>query len=97
MTTSVKLAYQELNFTGTASNNIYYIQLLTFSYGTFYSDDPLWDGAGCTAGDSCCEKGQYFVKTFNETTTSDIELRLCGNEDRYNEDTPIEVIELYVQ
>ena len=68
-----------------------------YSYRTFYTDDPLWDGAGCGENDLCCNRGEYFCKTFPESTNSDIELRLCANEWRSNEDTPIEIIELYVQ
>jgi hypothetical protein len=67
-----------------------------FQKGVLYTDDPLWDGDGCGEMDTCCQKGEWFCKDMPKTS-SDIELRLCGNEDRYNEDTPIEIIELYVQ
>ena len=68
----------------------------TFSYGTLYTNDPLWDGAGCGEMDTCCQRGQWFCKDV-PTTSSDIELRLCGNEARSNEDTPLEIIELYIK
>ena len=68
-----------------------------YSYRTFYTDDPLWDGAGCEGSNICCDRGEYFCKTFPEATDSDIELRLCANEAKTNEDMPIEIIELYVQ
>ena len=68
-----------------------------YIYGKFHIDDPLWDGAGCGENDVCCDRGEYFCKTFSEPTASNIELRLCGNEFQSNEDTPIEIIELYVQ
>ena len=67
-----------------------------FSYGVLYTEDPLWDGKGCGTSSSCCDKGEWFCKDVPKTS-SDIELRLCGNEPRVNEDTPIEQIELYVQ
>ena len=64
---------------------------------TFYPDDPLWDGDGCTANSTCCSFNNppYFTKELPSPTTDDIEARLC----RWvtNGDTPIEFIELYVQ
>ena len=64
---------------------------------TFLSDDPLWDGDGCTASSTCCSFNNppYFTKQLPSPTTDDIEARLCHNYS--NEDTPIEFIELYVQ
>ena len=65
-------------------------------YG-LYSDDPLWDGDGCTASSTCCSFNNppYFTKEFPSPTTDDIEVRLCHLYS--NDDTPIEFIELYVQ
>ena len=68
----------------------------SYQYQTLYRNDPLWDGAGCGEMDTCCQRGQWFCKDV-PTTSSDIELRLCGNEGRSNEDTPLEIIELYVK
>ena len=67
-----------------------------FSYGVLYTEDPLWDGKGCGEVSTCCDKGEWFCKDVPKTS-SDIELRLCGNERRFNEDTPLDLIELYVQ
>ena len=67
-----------------------------FQYGVLYTDDPLWDGKGCGEVSTCCDKGEWFCKDVPKTS-SDIELRLCGNEERSNEDTPLELIELYIQ
>ena len=39
----------------------------------------------------------WFIKTLNETTTEDIELRMCGNERYPDEDIPLDIIELYIQ
>ena len=63
----------------------------------FYPDDPLWDGDGCTASSTCCSFNNppYFTKQLPSPTTDDIEARLCN--DFGHEDTPIELIELYVQ
>ena len=45
---------------------------------TIHLNDPLWDGQQC--GESlCCTHPSmpWFIKTLNETTTENIELRLC--------------------
>ena len=64
----------------------------------YFTNDPLWDGSGCVRG-SCCQFNSppWFCKDLPEYTTEDIELRLCLDEGVSNEDTPIEVVELYVQ
>ena len=62
------------------------------------SNDPLWDGQQCGGGEApCCKHPNmpWFIKTLNETTTEDIELRVCGFM-RYD-DTPLELIEMFVQ
>ena len=63
-----------------------------------YINAPLWDGEGCVHG-SCCEDNSppWFCKTLPQPTSDDIELRLCVNEGTNNEDTPFELVELYVQ
>ena len=68
----------------------------TIPYG-FHPDDPLWDGENCTSNSTCCSLNTppYFVKQLPTFTNDDIEARLC----QYGrgEDSPIELIELYVQ
>ena len=73
----------------------------TCCYNRFhiYPNDILWDGQQCVAQEApCCThlNMPWFFKTLNETTTEDIELRMCGDEPINNEDTPLQVIELYV-
>lgn len=66
----------------------------------FYEHDvhgtsgPLWDGRGCGSVVECCTRAPWFCKTLSEPTTSDIEVRICGNHDV---NTPIFLLELYVQ
>ena len=46
----------------------------------FHFIDPLWDGQQCVGGEApCCThlNMPWFLKTLNETTIEDIELRLC--------------------
>ena len=65
----------------------------------FHSEDPLWDGAGCGPRSTCCSFNNppWFCKKLPQATTEDIELRMCGYEPTTNEDTPIEIVEIYVQ
>ncbi len=65
----------------------------------FYPDDSLWDGQGCGGTSACCEFNNppWFCKQLPQPTTDNIELRICGNEDVRNEDTPIELVEMYVR
>ena len=65
-----------------------------------YSSDPLWDGQQCNGNERpCCTnpKMPWFIKTLNETTTEDIELRVCASQGYSDEDTPLDIIELYVR
>ena len=65
-----------------------------------YVNDPLWDGQQCGGNEGpCCTnpKMPWFMKTLNETTTENIELRVCGNEDYPDEDIPLDLIELYIK
>ena len=65
-----------------------------------YSNDPLWDGQQCPGVEApCCTHPNmpWFNKTLSETTTEGIELRVCGDEPiTTNEDTPLQLIELFV-
>ena len=48
---------------------------------------------------NCCSFNNppWFCAELDQSTSDDIELRQCGNENTGNEDVPIEHIELYVQ
>ena len=74
---------------------------VVFEVLVLHSSDSLWDGQQCNGNEGpCCTnpKMPWFIKTFNETTTEDIELRMCGSEDPSNdEDTPLDIIELYIR
>ena len=65
-----------------------------------YSNDTVWDGQQCPGIEApCCTRPNlpWFNKPLSETTTEDIELRMCGDERATNEGTPLEVIELFVR
>ena len=65
---------------------------------TLHSNDTLWDGRDCHSSSTCCSHHNppYFTKTLN-TTTDDIELRVCGIWQGDDENVAVELIELYVQ
>ena len=66
----------------------------------FWPDgDPLWDGQGCGPTSSCCtfNSPPWFNVTLSSPTTDDIEVRICGDGGIGDEDTPIQLIELYVK
>ena len=65
-----------------------------------YSNDTLWDGQDCNGRErTCCDPPNlpWFCKKLPEPTTDELELRLCGDESRTNEDIPIDLVELYIQ
>ena len=69
-------------------------------YGRLYHEDPLWDGAGCGGSNTCCSFNNppWFIRDLSlPGTTDDIELRVCRDEIRYNEDVGLKSVELYVQ
>ena len=57
--------------------------------GTTVCNDPLWDGNQCV-GDGT------FYRQLPQPTTEDIEMRVCRDQDRSDEDILITFVELYV-
>ena len=69
-------------------------------YGVLHIDgDPLWDGQGCGPTSTCCtfNSPPWFNVQLPSTTTDDIEVRICSTFGIQNEDTPIQLLELYVK
>ena len=68
---------------------------------TVYTDDPLWDGDNCPSKEAPCCNGTglpWFFRDYgNDIITDYIEVRVCGNEVWSDEDTPIELYEIYVK
>ena len=63
------------------------------------ANDILWDGMKCIGREGpCCtdQKMPWFIKLLSQTTTEDIEMRLCTNRGD-SEDTPLELVELFVR
>ena len=70
-----------------------------YASGLFYPNDALWDGQQCAALESpCCTNPNlpWFYRTLNSTSEY-IEMRVCGNERPYDEDTPISFYEIYIK
>ena len=81
--------------------NDYYCESGTYQVmvDTLYND-TLWDGQQCNHLESpCCTSPMmpWFVKPLNQSTTDDIELRMCTNEEYSDEATPIDIVEIYIR
>ena len=66
---------------------------------TFHSNDTLWDGEDCHSSSSCCSlhNPPYFTKSLGQSTTDDLELRMCHYEPIQYSNTAVELVELYVK
>ena len=62
-------------------------------------EDPLWDGDGCGPGNNCCNRTgmPWFYRTLPQEVDDDIEVRLCADNSYTNEETYVELLEIYVQ
>jgi hypothetical protein len=65
----------------------------------FYPEDPLWDGQGCGRLNTCCSFNNppWFMKQLPASTHDNIEVRLCADQARSDEDIVFQSLELYVQ
>ena len=72
---------------------------VTFAFHTFYGDNPLWDGSGCGSTSTCCSFNTppWFLKELSSPISDDIEMRVCSEELRVNEDIAMSSVEIYVQ
>ena len=63
----------------------------------WYLDDPLWDSQGCASGSTCCSRGgPWFTTTLSQEVRDDIEVRVCSDEIRSNEDVGLDQLEILV-
>ena len=70
-----------------------------WSTNVLYVNNTFRDGQQCGGLEGpCCTipKTPWFIKTLNENTTEDIELRVMADESTSNEDIPLDIIELYI-
>ena len=66
-----------------------------------YANDPLWDGQQCNGLEGpCCPANStipWFYRSLDAHTNNDIELRICANSGQQYEETPLDIIELYIK
>ena len=70
------------------------------SFSVKYSYDPLWDGKGCGSSEpNCCQPTliPWFYRSFGNSTTDYIEMRICCDEGTHDEDVPVGEYEIYVK
>ena len=70
----------------------------SFEFNQIFSDDPVWDGRKCEG--TCCigaKNPPWFSVQLPAPTAEMIEVSICADESTDNEDTPIELLEIYVQ
>ena len=80
------------------SGNINPTGFYNYIPGHLYAEDPVWDGQHCEG--TCCSNGKsppWFSVELPNPTSDNIEVRICGDQDTTDEDTPIALLELYVQ
>ena len=71
-----------------------------FEYSTIYTDDPLWDGAGCFhSNNNCCTNVglPWFNREFPTTQDEDIEVRICTDQTYGDEAVLVDQLKLFVQ
>lgn len=68
----------------------------------FFPDDPLWDGQQCDNEMTCCTGTDnitppWFKVELSEHTRDYIEVRICHDQGTKDEDTPVQLLEIYIQ
>ena len=64
----------------------------------YYFSDPLWDGADCPTGNTCCDNSNlpWFYKELDSATMDAVEVRICTDEPFSNEAVLVDQLELYI-
>ena len=67
-------------------------------FEVFFDGSPLWDGAGCGPDSTCCSFNTppWFYKELSSPTSDAIEMRVCCDQGRDNEDIAISSVEIFV-
>ena len=69
-------------------------------FNVLFVEHHLWDGIANCASSTCYapQSGPWFHAEISLTPIADdIEIRICGDEPTSNEDTPVELVEIYVK
>ena len=64
-----------------------------------FPNDTLWDGEDCLSSSTCCSRRNppYFLRQLPNSTTDNIEARICLFDPSHVSNVAVELIELYVQ
>ena len=68
--------------------------------GALFTYHPLWEGVtNCVGSTTCCtdHAGPWFHTALDLPSLQDIEVRICADQHTNNEDTPVELVEIYVR
>lgn len=70
-----------------------------YTAGKYYTDDGLWDGRKCGRRNNCCTKPglPWFFREFTVPVESDIEVRICRDQNNVDEDVLVEKMDIYIQ
>ena len=65
---------------------------------TINLNNPMWDGEDC-GSNTCCSFNTppWFYKQLSQPTTDNVEMRVCRDQDRRDEDVAIEAVEIYIK
>ena len=67
-------------------------------HAAYHFNDALWDGLNCIHSDCCSvPKQPWFYRQLNQTTSANIEARLCNSRIFVDGFTMIDQLELYIQ
>ena len=72
----------------------------TYQFNVYYTDDPLWDGAGCFHdNNNCCTNVDqpWFLRQFITTQHDDIEVRICTDQNYADEAVLVDQVTLLIQ
>ena len=69
------------------------------NYSVYYTDDPLWDGIGCSSTSTCCDFNSppWFCKSLPQPTSDDLEIRNCYADNSNQADRLITLIDIYIK
>ena len=70
-----------------------------YSRTTYYINNTLWDGKGCSSTSTCCEFNSppWFCKSLPQPTNDDLEMRNCYADLSNEADRLISLIDIYIQ
>ena len=81
-------------------HNNYYCESGSETGGSgVHADDVVWDGEGCSDGNSCCSDPSlpWFYRQLPLTAIEDIETRICRDQASDDENILVKELQLYVQ